>query len=206
LNEVPDKVVGIILAGGLGRRLGGGGKAQLLLAGRPLLAHVIERMALQLAPGQLRLNANGDPAELAEFGLPIVPDTIAGRPGPLAGVLAGMQTKAAWVLTVPTDTPFLPLDLLAALIARQAETGAEIVLAASDAGLCQVCGLWSADLAAALAQSLASGQNKVLDFATRHGAVQAHFPLQQIGHATVDPFFNINTPDDLASAERILSA
>ncbi len=199
-------ITGVILAGGLGRRLGGG-KAQRALAGRPLLEHVIARLAPQLAPGRLVLNVNSGAPDLAALGLPIVPDTVTGNPGPLAGILATMQAVggAPWVLSAPTDTPFLPFDLVARLAQRQAETGAAIVLANSDAGLCQVCGLWSADLAAALAQSLANGQNKVLDFAADHAFATVRFPLQQIGRATVDPFFNINTPDDLAAAERFLS-
>ncbi len=204
-------VVGVILAGGLGRRLGGG-KAQRLLAGRPLLGHVIARLEPQFAPGQLLLNSNGEAVDLAHIGLPTIADSVAGRPGPLAGILAAMIAakdlpgRPNWVLSAPVDTPFLPLDLVAVLGQRQRETGTAIVLARSDAGLCQVCGLWSVSLAATLAQSLESGQNKVLDFAAQHGAAEGRFPLQRIGSASADPFFNINTPDELAHAERILSA
>ncbi len=204
-------VVGVILAGGLGRRLGGGDKALRLLAGQPLVAHVVARLAPQLAPGRLLLNANGVGPELTSFGLPLLADTRPGRPGPLAGILAAMQAirseagEDGWVLSAPTDTPFLPLDLVARLAEQQSSAAADIVLAGSAAGLCQVCGLWSCRLADALAQSLAIGQNKVLAFASAHKMSQVTFPPQPVGGEKVDPFFNINTADDLAAAERLLS-
>lgn len=202
-----DEVLGVVLAGGLGRRLGGA-KAQRLLAGRPLLTHVLDRLMPQLAPGRLMLNINGDASAFAAYGLPIIPDTIAGRPGPLAGILAAMLgagAGAAWVLTAPTDTPFLPPDLVNTLMSRQRETGVDIVLANSQAGLCQVCGLWSVGLASALADRLAIGQNTVLDFAERHAHSSVPFPPQWLGRQSIDPFFNINTADDLAIAERMLT-
>jgi molybdenum cofactor guanylyltransferase len=206
LPAQPDTVVVVVLAGGLGRRIGGG-KAQRLLQGRPLLAHVVARLAPQAGPGRLLLNVNDGAAKLAAYGLPVVADTLAGRLGPLAGVLAAMQfaKQADWVVSAPTDAPFLPLDLVTTLLRCQQDTGASIVLAESEAGLAQVCGLWSVQLAEPLAQSLASGQNKVLDFAARHAFATVRFPPQQIGGRSVDPFFNINTPDDLAAAERLLS-
>ena len=205
----PTAVLGVILAGGLGRRLGGD-KATRPLAGQPMLAHVIARLAPQFAPGLLLLNSNGHAVELTHIGLPVIADTVVGRPGPLAGILAAMIAaqdlpgRPIWVLSAPTDSPFLPFDLVTVLCQRQTETGAAVVLARSDGGLCQVCGLWSASLAGALAQSLASGQNKVLDFAAQHGAAEVSFPSQRIGGVDVDPFFNINTLDDLAAAEKLI--
>ena len=202
-----DEVIGVVLAGGLGRRLGGS-KAERKLAGRPLLVHVADRLAPQLVRGNLLLNAN-DAGAWAALGLPIIADTVDGRPGPLAGVLAAMQasgSRVRWVISAPTDTPFLPLDLVTRLMDQQHDSGAEIVLAASDAGPCQVCGLWSVTLAADLAHCLAIGQNKVMDFVERYAMSSVHFPRQAVGQSSVDPFFNINTADDLAQAERLLSA
>jgi len=205
----PHETVGVILAGGLGRRIGGR-KAGRLLAGRSLLAHVLDRLAPQFPPGRLVLNANDMDPEFRQFGLPIVPDTVAGRPGPLAGLLAAMQLAERrhqdirWVLSAPTDTPFLPCNLLVALTRRQRESNADIVLSDSEAGLAHLCGLWSVGLATPLAHALAIGQNRVLDFVSRPAVASVRFPLQQIGRHTVDPFFNVNTLDDLAAAEHIL--
>jgi molybdopterin-guanine dinucleotide biosynthesis protein A len=207
-----DHILGVILAGGQGRRMGGRDKAVVLLAGRPLAAHVARRLAPQLPPGRLVLNANGPPEALAELGLPVVGDATANRPGPLAGLVTAMQAAKAmspaadWVLSVPTDTPFLPDDLLDRLAAEAAAGEAEIVLAASAGGLCQVCGLWSVGLQDSLAAALASGQNKVLDFVERHRWARVEFPPQSIGAATCDPFFNVNTPEDLARATELLDS
>ncbi|WEF24842.1 molybdenum cofactor guanylyltransferase MobA [Paracoccus sp. S3-43] len=188
----------IILAGGRATRMGGGDKCLLDLRGRPILARIVDRLAPQCRP--LALNANGDPARFAAFGLPVVADGLPDHPGPLAGILAGMDWAAGRgaerVLSVAGDTPFFPADL--ALRLTQAGTG--IVLAASRDADGQVIahptfGLWPVALRDDLRAALASGQRRVRAFAAAHGAATA------IWHAgPEDPFFNINTPEDLDRA------
>lgn len=197
----------VILAGGRGERLGGD-KPLAKLAGRPLVAHAVDRLRPQLAAGKLALNVNGRPEAYAFLGLPVIPDSVTDQPGPLAGLLAAMQAAdsgSKWILSVPADTPFLPLDLAARLLAAAALGDAEIVLAAADAGICQVCGLWSIELAAGLARSLASGQNKVMAFVQQRRWSRVDFPPVTIGGKAIDPFFNVNTPADLARAEELLT-
>jgi len=184
-------VAGVILAGGLATRMGGGDKPLLRLHGRPLLAQVIDRLAPQVTA--LALNANGDPARFAGFGLPVLADPVPGHPGPLAGVLAGMDWAAgegfARVLSVAGDTPFLPADLVARLAA------VPFGVAASLGRQHPVVALWPVTLRGALREALARGQHKVGRFAADHGAEAVDFP------APPDPFLNINTPEDLARAE-----
>ena len=198
-----DAMTGVILAGGRATRMGGD-KVMRPLVGRPLVRHVIDRIEPQLAPGHLFLNAD---RPVAGIELKLLPDTVAGRPGPLAGLLAAMLAgqHGGWVLSVPADTPFLPRDLVSRLCQGLANTGAGIALAGSANGLCQVCGLWPVHLADDLARFLASGQNKVLTWASRQTFCQIEFPPEQIGLHRADPFFNVNTPEDLAEAERMLS-
>lgn len=195
-------MAGVLLAGGLSRRMGGGDKCLLPLAGRPMLAHVIVRLAPQV--GHLVINANGDPARFAAFGLPVVADTIAGFVGPLAGVLAGMRgTKARFVVAAATDTPFLPLDLVARLSALGEGRESRIVLAQSSGGLHPVYGLFPAALADDLEAALERGTRKVLDWTDRHDRLVAVFPDFAVAGRRVDPFFNANSPGELAEAERI---
>ena len=198
-----DAITGVILAGGRATRMGGD-KAMRQLAGYPLISRVIDRIEPQLSPGRLFLNADHP---LAGIELNLVADTLSGRPGPLAGLLAAMLAgqDGGWVLSVPTDTPFLPRDLVSRLRHGLFNTGASIALAASANGLCQVCGLWPVHLTDDLARFLASGQNKVLTWASRQSICQIEFPPEQIGRYRADPFFNVNTPEDLAEAERMLS-
>src|SRR5579859_1574255 len=146
---------GLVLAGGLARRMGGGDKALLPLAGRPLLAHVLDRVRL----GPIAISANGDPARFSQFGLPVLPDGIPDQAGPLAGILAGLEWAAALpevdhLISVPADTPFLPPDLVARLIAARDAADAEIALAASGGRLHPVVGLWPVALAADLRRAL----------------------------------------------------
>lgn len=192
----------IILAGGLARRMGGGDKALLQLAGRPLMAHVIERLAPQAGP--LAINANGDPARFAAFGLPVLADPVADYPGPLAGVLAGLEWAAAMgaadIVTVAADTPFFPADLVARLRAAAAGAGTPIALAATqdaERGIARhpTFGLWSTSLRHDLAEALEAGTRKIVAWTDRHGAATALFD------GPGDPFFNLNTPDDLARAQ-----
>lgn len=209
-------VVGVLLAGGQSRRMfadegGRGDKGLLDIAGKPMLAHVIARMAPQV--GSLVLNVNGDPDRFQGFGLPVVADTVGGHVGPLAGVLAGMRWAAAHapgarlIATVSTDAPFLPLDLVAQLAAvRSAAGGGEkIALARSGGHLHPVIGLWSVSLADDLEQALEDGVRKVLAWTDRHGTLGVDFAPVMVGGVEVDPFFNANTQDELAEARRLLT-
>lgn len=199
-------IAGIVLAGGLARRMGGGDKGLRLLGGRTVLDRVVERARPQVAV--LALNANGEPARFAGLGLPIVPDSVAGNPGPLAGILAGLDWAAetvpgaAYVASFAGDTPFLPHDLVARLAAALAGSGGDIACAASCGRLQTVFALWPVALRADLRHALVEeGTRKVHEWVHRYRLVVAEFPA-----APVDPFFNVNRPEDLAEAERIAAA
>jgi len=201
------KIAGVILAGGLARRMGGGDKALMRLGGETLLARVIARLKPQV--GEIVLNANGDPARFAEFGLPVVADTVAGFAGPLAGILAGMRWAAArghtHVASAAGDTPFFPADLVARLTQAARSGGQPIALAATndpERGLSEhpTFGLWPVDLADNLEESLTVGNmRKIIVWTSRHGCARAVFD-----EAAEFPFFNVNTPEDMVEAERIL--
>lgn len=204
-------VVGVLLAGGLSRRMGGGDKGLLPLAGRSMLAHVIERLAPQV--DQLVVNANGDPSRFSAFGLPVVADTVAGFVGPLAGVLSGMRWSrercpaARHIATVSTDAPFLPFDLVARLSAALAAAPDKaIALAASAGELHPVIGLWPVALADDLEAALTEGVRKVLHWTDRHGSVAVDFPLVEIRGRRLDPFFNANTPEELEEARLLIES
>lgn len=200
--------VGVLLAGGLSRRMGGGDKGLEMLAGRPMLAHAIERLRPQV--GQLVLNANGDAERFAAFALPVVADASPDFAGPLAGVLAGMRWSeanvpdAAWIATAACDTPFFPRDLVARLRTAAEEDNAAVASAASGGQGHHVFGLWDIRLADGLEAALANGQRKVQDWIARYPHVAVNFAPARVGGATIDPFYNINTPDDLAQAEALL--
>jgi molybdopterin-guanine dinucleotide biosynthesis protein A len=174
-----------------------------------MLAHVVERLKPQVGP--MVINANGDPARFARFGLPVVSDTVGGFAGPLAGVLAGMRwaTSAApgvgAIVTVSTDAPLLPLDLVARLRAAVIERPGAIALASSGGELHPVIGLWPVALADDLETSLNAGIRKVLHWTDRHGTVPVDFAFLQIGGRSVDPFFNANTPAELDEARAMLA-
>jgi len=201
-----DDIVGLLLAGGLARRMGGGDKCLRLLAGRPILAHIVERLTSQTR--YLVLNANGDPARFAEFGLAVAADSIAGFAGPLAGVLAGLDWAASHapecplVLSVPTDAPFLPRDLASRLHAARAADGADIALAASNGQRHPVVGLWPVALREDLRRALVEEEIRKVDVWT------ARYRLAVVDFAPgrVDPFFNANRPEDLAEAEALVAA
>jgi len=198
-------VAGIVLAGGLARRMGGGDKGLLRLGGQTILERVIARLRPQVAV--LALNANGDPARFADCGLPVLPDAVGGFAGPLAGILAGLdwcalRTSCRWLASAPCDTPFLPPDLVARLREAAKGQGAAIALAASGGRTHPVVGLWPVDLRGDLRQALvAEGVRKVDAFAGRHAVATVAFET-----AGVDPFLNVNTPADLAAAEGALAA
>ncbi len=198
---------GVILAGGLARRMGELGqndKALLQLDGRPILTHVIERLRPQV--GSMVINANGDPARFDRFGLPVAPDSVEGFAGPLAGVLAGLDwaaehaPDASWVVSIACDTPFFPTDLVSRLMAAMERDGADMACAASGGRHHPVFGLWPvrlrADLRAALVEE---GLRKVDIWTGRYGLAVAEFET-----TPYDPFFNANRPEDLAEAERMV--
>ena len=196
---VPSLVLGLILAGGQARRMGGGDKPLLRLGRRTLLERVVARLEPQCGAG-LALSANGDPARFFGFPGPILPDSLPDQPGPLAGILAGLEYAAAHgvprVVSVSGDTPFLPEDLVARLHAVEPETG--IALAASGERQHYTIALWPTALHTDLRAYLERGERRVGAFIARHGATVAFWPV-----APVDPFLNINTPEDLASAEAL---
>jgi molybdopterin-guanine dinucleotide biosynthesis protein A len=204
-----EDVAGVLLAGGRSSRMGGGDKGLLEIAGRPMLAHVVERLKPQVGP--MAINANGDPARFARFGLPVVPDTVGGFAGPLAGVLAGMRwaagaaPRASAIVTVSTDAPFLPRDLVARLRAAVAQRPTAVALASSGGELHPVIGLWPVALADDLEAALDAGLRKVLHWTDRHGTVPVDFPFVEIGGRAVDPFFNANTPAELDEARAMLA-
>jgi molybdenum cofactor guanylyltransferase len=198
-----EKILGLVLAGGLARRMGGGDKARIRIGGRTILERVLARVKPQCTA--VILNANGDPARFADTGLPVVPDTVPDFAGPLAGILAGLDWAAAHaaevadVVSVPGDCPFLPSDLVARLSAARRAAGLPLACARSGKWRHPVVGLWPValrnDLRAALVEE---GLHKIEAWTARHGVAIADWPA-----APIDPFFNVNTPADAAEAERI---
>lgn len=202
-----DRVPGVILAGGRATRMGGGDKGMLALGGRRIIDHVIARLEGQCAA--LALNANGDPARFAPLGLPVLADSIGGYPGPLAGVLAGLDWAAGLgaehIVTAAADTPFLPRDLVGRLRQAARGEGTPIALAATPDPEGRLrrhptFGLWPVALRDDLRAALGEGLRKVVLWADGHGAASAEFAC-----APFDPFFNVNTPEDIAAAERLLA-
>lgn len=194
-------VVGLLLAGGLGRRMGGVDKSLQMLRGRPLLAHTIERATPQTAA--LLLNANGDPARFASFGLPVVADSVEGFAGPLAGILTGLDWARAnapdcpWVASFATDAPFIPGDLVPRLLAAVEGQGADIGCAVSGGRTHPVFGLWPVRLADALRRAVVEEEMRKIDrWTARYRVAYAEWAAEP-----VDPFFNVNTAEELARAE-----
>ncbi|HEX3498080.1 MAG TPA: molybdenum cofactor guanylyltransferase MobA [Stellaceae bacterium] len=199
-------VVGILLAGGLSRRMGGGDKCLRPLGATTILARIIARAAPQVAA--LALNANGDPARFAEYGLPIVADSIPDFAGPLAGVLAGLDWAAArhtdvtHVASFAADAPFLPRDLVARLVAAREREGADLACAASGGRTHPVFGLWPAALRDELRRAMAAdGIRKVDAWTSRYRLAVVEYPVEPF-----DPFFNTNRPDDLVVAAALVAA
>ena len=208
--QMTEGVIGIVLAGGKSSRMGGGDKAMLPLGGRPLLAHVVARLAPQVA--EIVLNAKDDSGLFAAFGLPLVADRFAGQMGPLAGIHAGLAWVKAnrpehrFVITVAADTPFFPADLVSRFCAATSIANPRLVVARAESGVHPVFGLWPVSLAPHLEESLRHGARKALDFVAAHQAKEVAFPPVEFGGRAVDPFFNVNRPEDLAEAEVLLSA
>jgi molybdenum cofactor guanylyltransferase len=190
--------LGVILAGGRASRMGGGDKALLPFGTSTLLDHVIARFSPQVE--DLAINANGDPSRFKQYSLPVIADSTGDFLGPLAGILAGLEWAATYggshIVTVAADTPFLPLDLVPRLLLAAEVTGRPVVLASTNGtDRHPTFGLWPVHLKDDLARSLGSGTRKVTDWADRHGTAIADFSTKG-----ADPFFNINTPQDLAAA------
>jgi molybdopterin-guanine dinucleotide biosynthesis protein A len=195
--------LGVVLAGGLARRMGGGDKPLRLLGGRPMLEHVLARLRPQVAA--VVINANGDPARFAIHGLPVVADGLPDHPGPLAGILAALDWAADhapalhWVVSVPGDSPFIPEDLAARLHAAAAAESVALACARSDEQAHPPVGLWPVALRGELRAALLAGERKIDRWTARHGCAACDWPAHP-----VDPFFNANAPEDLAEAERLL--
>ena len=195
--------VGLLLAGGQARRMGGGDKCLRKLGGVTLLERAIDRARPQV--GHLLLNANGDPARFAGFGLDVVVDVIEGFAGPLAGVLTGMVWAAAhrpgdvWLATFPTDAPFFPADLITRLRIAADDANADVVCATSGGRTHPVFSLWRISLADDLEHAIRTGTRKIDLWTARHKLVEVDFASEQI-----DPFFNANTPEDLKIAAQWL--
>jgi molybdopterin-guanine dinucleotide biosynthesis protein A len=199
------KIVGLLLAGGQSRRMGGGDKALRVIGGVPLLDRVIERIRPQVET--LVLNANGDPARFVNFGLPIVPDSVPDYAGPLAGVLAGLDWTAqhrpdcTHIVSVATDAPFLPRDLVSRLVCGMEESGADLACAASGGQPHPVIGLWAVRLREDLRHAVVDETVRKVDaWTARHRLATVLFPSEPI-----DPFFNANRPEDLATAAALLA-
>lgn len=197
---------GVILAGGRATRMGGGDKGFRKVAGRRLIDRVIDRLAPQV--GAMAINANGDPGRFADLGLPVLADPLPDHPGPLAGVLAGMDWAAslgaAQVVTAAADTPFFPRDLVARLQAAAGPSGLALAATSDAAGRVRAqptFGLWPVALRGDLRAALEGGLHKIVVWTARHAAGLAVFEAD-----AVDPFFNVNTPEDLALAEQLLEA
>ena len=200
------KVVGLLLAGGQSRRMGGGDKALRLLGGVSLLERVIGRLRPQVEA--LVLNANGDPARFAQFSLPVVADSVADFAGPLAGVLAGLDWTAIhrpdcpFITSAATDAPFLPTDLVAKLAAELQAAQADLACASSGGRAHPVFGLWPVQLREDLRRAVVEeGVRKVDEWTARYRLVTVPF-----ADRPVDPFFNANRPEDLTAAAGLLKA
>ncbi|MEY9358186.1 molybdopterin-guanine dinucleotide biosynthesis protein A [Bradyrhizobium yuanmingense] len=195
--------LGVLLAGGLARRMGGGDKPMRTIGGRTILERVIARLAPQCSG--LILNANGDPARFAAYGLQVVADDVPGFPGPLAGILAALDWAAAnrpqieWVLSAAGDCPFLPRDLVAQLHEARARENARLAVAASGEQSHPVIGLWRVALREELRHALVDEDLRKIDRWT------ARYPLATVTwpNEPLDPFFNANTVEDIAEAERL---
>jgi molybdopterin-guanine dinucleotide biosynthesis protein A len=202
MTEFP-KTVGVLLAGGLARRMGGGDKPLTKIGGMTILDRVIDIMRPQCE--ELILNANGDPARFAATGLPVVSDSIPDFAGPLAGVLAALDWTAGhrpdvgWVVSVAADTPFLPHDLVARLHEAREQSGEPLAQAETNRRTHPVNALWKVSLREDLRAAMKDGMRKIDAWTARHGIVNVVWQTEPI-----DPFFNANTPEDVAEAERLI--
>jgi molybdenum cofactor guanylyltransferase len=197
---------GLVLAGGLARRMGGGDKALIRIGDETILQRALARLKPQV--NGVVLNANGDPARFASFGLPVVADSVPDFAGPLAGILAGLEWVAAnrpgieWVVSIPGDCPFLPFDLVARLHEARIAQGTPLACAHSGDWRHPVVGLWHVALREDLRHAITvEDLRKIEVWTARHGVALADWPVEP-----VDPFFNVNTPEDVEKASRIASS
>jgi molybdenum cofactor guanylyltransferase len=195
--------LGLVLAGGLARRMGGGDKARIKVGGMSILQRVLACLTPQCS--RVIINANGDPARFADTGLPVVADSVPDFAGPLAGILAGLDWAAAnapaveWLVSVPGDCPFLPKNLVARLHDTRASSNVPLACARSGEWRHPVVGLWPVALRENLRHALVDENlHKIELWTARHGIAIAEWPTTPI-----DPFFNVNTPKDAAQAEAI---
>lgn len=208
LGRHASLVCGVLLAGGLSRRMGGGDKCLRHIGSKTMLEHAMSRLRPQV--GAMVLNANGDPRRFADTGLPVVADPVEGFVGPLAGVLAGMRwaakhSDARWIVTAATDTPFFPKDLVVRLVDGAGHDKTMIALAASGGHAHPVFGLWPVAQADDLEDWLrASETKKVLAWVDRHPRTDINFKGPVVDGIELDPFFNANTPEDLETASVVL--
>src|SRR5450759_2754756 len=206
MTDIPHPpTLGLVLAGGLARRMGGGDKTRIEIGGVTILDRVLACLSAQCAG--IVINANGDPKRFADTGLPVIADNVPDFAGPLAGILAGLDWLAAqnngieWMVSVPGDCPFLPDDLVQRLHEARRQLGAGVPLACARSGQRRhpVVGLWPLALRADLRKALVEeGLRKIEVWTARHGVAIADWPVEP-----VDPFLNVNTPEDAAQAERI---
>jgi molybdenum cofactor guanylyltransferase len=203
---VTPATVGVVLAGGLARRMGGGDKARIRVGGRTILESVLSRLAPQCR--RLVLNAAGDTERFADTGLAVVSDSVPDYAGPLAGILAGLDWASgaapdvAWLVSAPSDCPFLPRDLVARLHHARAAADGQLACASSAGRRHPVAALWPIALCEELRRALTEeGVRKVEQWTARYGLAVAEWPA-----TPVDPFFNVNTPEEVAEAERLATA
>jgi molybdenum cofactor guanylyltransferase len=203
IDSTLPPTLGLVLAGGLARRMGGGDKARIVIGGITILQRVLACMTPQCA--SLLINANGDPARFADARLPVVADSVPDFAGPLAGILAGLDWMAVhaprceWLASVPGDCPFLPRDLVARLHAARSAAATPLACAKSGERRHPVIGLWPVGLREDLRRALvAEGLHKIEIWTARHGVAVADWPAERL-----DPFFNVNTPEDAAAAETL---
>jgi len=199
------ETLGLVLAGGLARRMGGGDKARIRVGGATILQRVLACLTPQCS--RVIINANGDPARFADTGLPVVADSVPDFAGPLAGILTGLDWAAAnmpacqWLLSVPGDCPFLPNNLVERLHQARLAAGAPLACSRSGAWRHPVVGLWPVILREDLRRALlGEGLHKIELWTARHGVGVAEWP-----DTPVDPFFNVNTPEDAARAQQLVA-
>jgi len=201
--ESPPRTIGVILAGGLGRRMGGGDKPLRTIRGMTILDHVVRRLSDQCS--EIILNANGDPGRFSSFGLTVVADNVGGNPGPLAGILASLDWAAGnrpdteWVVSAAADCPFLPRDLVQRLHQARASELTQLAVASSGERSHPVIGLWPVALRHELRRALVDEDVRKIDrWTDRYTVATVAWPIEP-----VDPFYNANTPEDLREAERL---
>lgn len=205
MTDNPVHVAAVLLAGGQARRMGGGDKSLRLLGGKTILAHIVDRIVTQT--GMVLLNANGDTERFADTGLPVARDVVEGFAGPLAGILTGLEWMQAnqpgitHIVSCPTDAPFIPEDLVTRLVTAVSDAGADIGCARSGERTHPVVGLWPVALAEPLREALTVRDIRKIDrWTAEYSVAYADWPV-----VPVDPFFNVNRPEDLALAEELLS-